>query len=154
MFKKTATIFFILFFINNLTFANEIPIKVKATSKISTSNNSLQEGDKIKLISAKDVYLNSKLYIKKGAPVTGIITSLENNDFTCQEASIYAENFKTKNVNGETVKLNGIVYKKGRNHSYITQYMTDWFQFIRGGEAQILPEKDSFTLYLENNDDL
>lgn len=166
MFKKTLLYFglFILFNSNSLAssaYAKDIPVQLKTISKISTSNVNLQEGDNINLIVADDVYLDSKLYIKKGTNAVGIVTSLTSNDFTCQEAQIYAEQFKVKNTNGKIVKINGVVYKKGRNHSLVTQYLPYGYSFIRGGEAQILPQKDVFTLYLdlknkqnEVNDDL
>jgi len=150
MLKKIFVTFFIFLCFNNSVFSKEIPVKVVPDSEITTSNGNLQEGDNINLVTAEDIYVDSKLYIKKGENVSGVITSLVNNDFTCQSASIYAEQFKVKNVDGKTIKLNGIVYKNGRNHSYITQFMPDFFQLIRGGEAKIVPQKDSFTLYLED----
>jgi hypothetical protein len=158
MIKKIFLILIIFLCFNNSAFSKEISVKVIPDSEISTSDGSLQEGDSINLIIVEDVYVNTKLYIKKGEPVVGIITSLVNNDFTCQNASIYAENFKAKNVDGKIVKLNGIVHKEGRNHSYFTQYMPDnpmstsLFFFIRGGEAKIVPQKDSFILYLDDGE--
>ena len=157
MLKKILITFFILFCINNAVFSIEIPVKVVPDSIISTSGGNLQEGDSINFVTAEDIYLDSKLYIKKGEKVSGVITNLVNNDFTCQNASIYAENFKTKNVEGKSIKLIGIIHKDGRNHSYVTQYIPDnpmstsLFFFIRGGEAKIVPQKDSFILFLENN---
>lgn len=157
MIKKILTTVLILFCTYSFASSKEVQVKVVPNAVLSTSDKNLQEGDSISLITAEDVYVNSKLVIKKGEPVLGTITNLVNNDFTCQPASIYAENFKVKNINGETEKLNGIVYKSGRNHSYITQYMPDatlalnLFFFIRGGEAKILPNKDSFILYFDDD---
>lgn len=157
MLKRILLIFLILICFNNIAFSKEISVKVVPASEISTSNPSLQEGDNINLFTAEDMYVDSKLFIKKGEQVQGVITSLVNNDFTCQSASIYAENFKVKNTDGKIVKLSGIVYKNGRSHNYFTQYLPDHilhpglFFFIRGGEAKIMPGKDSFTLYLDDN---
>jgi len=162
---KKILLFFVLFFtLNSLVYAESnpcfdlsldyvqnIPVQIEPASKISTSDVNMQEGDNINLIVVNDVYLNSNLYIKKSTDVVGVITSLINNDFTCQEASIYAENFRVKTVDGKVVKLIGIVHKEGRNHSLVTQYLPIGFYFIRGGEAQILPKKDVFTLYLDTN---
>lgn len=136
-----------------MSIAKDIPVKIKPLVKISTSNNKLHEGDNINFVIAQDICINSKLYLKAGSPVIGVITSLVDNDFTCQEASIYAEHFKTKDVNGKTINLNGIVYKKGRNHWMLTQFLVGVYIFIRGGEAQIVPNKDFFNLYLEANND-
>jgi len=151
MLKKIFITLFIFLCFNSSVFSKEIPVKIIPDTEISTSKGSLQEGDNIKLVIAEDVYVDSKLIIKKGEPVNGVITKLTENDFTCQPASIYAENFKVKNVDGKIVKLNGIVYKEGRNHSYITQYLENGFQLIRGGEVKINPQKDFFTLYLDDN---
>jgi len=151
MLKRILIIFTVLFLTFNMVFAADIPVKVETLSKISTSDGHLQEGDNINFVVADDIYVDSKLLIKKGESVTGVITSLVNNDFTCQSASIYAENFKARTIDGKIVKLNGIVYKEGRNHSFVTQYLENGFQLIRGGEAQILPKKDSFMLYLKED---
>lgn len=157
MLQKIFIAFFIVLCFYNTAFSKEVIVKVVPEKEISTANGSLQEGDSIDMIASEDVYLDSKLFIKKGEPVRGIVTSLVNNDFTCQTASIYAENFKVKNVDGKIVKLKGIVYKSGRNHSYLTQYFPDTqvlpglFFFVRGGEVKIVPDKDSFTLYFDSN---
>lgn len=153
MLKKIliSLVLFLLLDLNSSAFSKDIPVPLITNTKISTSNVNLQEGDNINLLVADDVYLNNKLYIKKGSNAVGVITSLTKNDFTCQEAQIYAEQFKVKNVDGNIVKISGVVHKEGRNHSLMTQYMPFGYHIIRGGEAQILPEKDTFTLYLKNN---
>jgi len=151
MYKKLLLIFLLTVFTHSIAFSQEIPVKVETLVKISTSDVKMQEGDDIIFVVADDVFLNGKLYIKKGTNASGIITSLVNNGFTCQEASIYAENFKVKTVKGVTVKLSGIVYKKGRNHWMLTQFIPTEMtvgNFIRGGEVEIMPQKDVFTLYL------
>lgn len=148
MLKKIIPILIATLALNLIAYAEEIPVKVAPASIITTADKTLQEGDSVNFVTTNDIYVNSKLYIKKGETVTGIITSLVNNDFTCQSASIYAENFKVKTIEGKTAKLKGIVFKEGRNHSYFTQYLGNGFQLIRGGETKILPDKDSYTLYL------
>lgn len=149
--KKILLIFILIFSFAQATLAKSIPVKVTAVSKISTAGSELNPGDVLKLVTTDNVYMDSKLYLKSGTPVYGDITELVSNGFTCKEASIYAENFWTTNINGETVYLKGIVYKKGNTHWMLTQFLPIVYIFIRGGEAQILPEKDSFILYLESN---
>lgn len=165
MIKKLLLIIAFIFLIPSFALGKEIPVKIDALSKISTSDVHLQEGDSVHFRVLDDVYVNSNLYIKKGTEAVGVITSLVNNGFTCQEASIYAEQFRVKDISGKNVKLKGIVFKQGRNHGLFTQYWPEYtqfcpwfvsflsngFTFIRGGEAKILPEKDIYTLYLENN---
>lgn len=159
MLKKTLLLLVLFFAVNSSAWAKDIPVQLEATSKISTANVNMQEGDNLNLIVANDVYVDSEIYIRQGTSAVGVITSLVNNGFTCQEASIYAESFRAKTVDGKTVKLKGIVHKEGRNHSLITQYMPlipkylpIGYFLIRGGEAEILPQKDIFTLYLESDE--
>jgi hypothetical protein len=130
--------------------AKELHLILYSPVKITTSDINLKEGDKIEFETLSDTYLNSKLYIKKGEKVSGIITYIEPNGFCCQEAKVYAENFKTKNINGEEIKLKGIISKKGRTHWMFTQFLPFIPELIRGGEVQIT-SKDRFTLYWESN---
>lgn len=152
MSKKLILVGIILVF-GQVIFAQTTPVQINSTEKISTSNPNLQEGDKINFIITDDVFLNSKLYIKKGETVSGTITSLERKDFLYKPASIYAENFVTKNINGQKIKLDGIIYKKGSDYWMITQFIPAPLFTLKGGEAKIKPQKDVFTLYLEGKND-
>lgn len=152
MLKKFLILLVFMFSYSQISFAKDIPVQVKTLSKISTSNVHLQEGDSIELVVVNDVTCSNKVLIKAGTKVIGVITSLEYNGFTCQEASIYAENFQTKDTLGNNVKLKGLIFKKGRNHWMLMQFLPV-YAFIRGGEAQILPGKDLFTLYLGVNNE-
>lgn len=125
--------------------ANEQVVLVSAPAKVTTSDISLREGDEINFILGNDIYVNAKLYARKNEKVKGLITSLEPNGFNCKEASIYAENFVLKNVEGSDVKLEGILYVKGRTHWMFTQFIPFIPTFIRGGEVQIKPG-DTFEL--------
>lgn len=149
MLKKILLSFFLLV-IGQIVFANETLVNVYSPVKISTSNLKLQEGDSVEFVVCDDVYLRSKLYLKKGEKVFGMITSIEPNDFGCKEAVIYAENFKTKNVDGKLIRINGVICKRGRTHWMFTQILPGLPEFIRGGESHIKP-KDKFNLYLEEN---
>ncbi len=147
---KKIIISFILIAIAGRVYAKEVEISVYSPVKITTSNLDLKEGDRIEFETVQDTYLNSKLYLKKDEKTLGVITSLEDNGFCCKEAAIYAENFRIKNVDGKTIKLNGIIYKKGRTHWMFTQFLPIIPELIRGGEVQIT-EKDRFNLYIEDN---
>jgi len=129
--------------------ANEIPIKVYAPIKITTSTPHLQEGDTVEFLVSKDIYLNSKLYINKDEKIEGVVTSIEPNGFGCKEAVIYVENFKSRNVDGKQIKISGIICKRGRTHWMFTQIIPGLSELIKGGEVQIKPN-ESFNLYLED----
>lgn len=150
MIKKLFLLVIILF-IGKISFAKEMPVHIKPVSKITTSNVNLQEGDSANFVIKDDVLINSKLYLKKNTPVSGIITSLEENDYQYKPATLYIDNFVAKDVNNKTVKLKGIIYKKGNDHWMITQFIPLPLTILRGGEVQIKPKKDVFTLILEDN---
>lgn len=151
MVKKSLLVLILILLLAQITMAKELQVKIYSPTKITTSNPYLQEGDNINFVLAEDLYLNSKPYLKKGEIVTGVITNITNNSFVCKEASIYAENFKVKNVNGKLVSLNGVIYKKGHTHELFTQFIPFVPEIIRGGEVQIKPQKDTFILYFEDN---
>lgn len=146
---KKIVLGLILTFIAQQAYAKEPSITVYTPVKISTSNKLLQEGDTIEFKVSEDVYVNSKIYLNKDEKVSGVITSLEPNAFACKEAVIYAENFKVKNTEGKMVNVNGVIEKKGRTHWMFTQILPFLPEFVRGGEAHILP-KERYTLYLED----
>lgn len=150
---KKILLTLLVFSLSQTVWANEVLVEVKPQTKISTSNSKLQEGDAIKFVVANDVFVNSALYIKKSEVVEGVITSIDRSDFLYKPASIYAENFVTRGVSGKTIKLNGIVYKKGNDYWMITQFIPIPLFLLRGGNVNINPKKDSFTLYVGGKTD-
>lgn len=150
MFKKLVSCLCFTVFLIHICYANEIAVNIVPDKKISTSDVSLKQGDTVEFIILKDIYLNNKKYINKGEKVIGVITSLEDNGFLLKEASLFAENFKVKNVYGQTIELDGVIYRKGTDYWMIMQFMPVFSAFMRGGEAHIRPKKDSFTLYLKD----
>lgn len=147
MYKKLFLIGIMLLFGQKL-FAQTIPVEIQSKEKITTANQNLQEGDIIDFAVKEDVFLNSEPYIKKGEIVSGTITSLERKDFLYKPASIYIENFVTKNTEGQRIKLDGIIYKKGSDYWMITQFIPVPLFALKGSNAKISPDKDIFILYL------
>lgn len=152
MFKKIFIISVLL-----LTFqvanAKEIPVNIQPVCKITTSNVSLQEGDNVNFVVKEDVIVNSKMCLKKNDKVTGVITSLEENDYLYKPAALYMDNFVLTETDGKSIKLKGIVYKTGNNHALLTQFIPFPCYWLRGGEVQIKPQKDVFTLIFEDKND-
>lgn len=146
--KQLILLLIILLLANNV-FAKEISVKIKPEKKITTSNLDLKEGDSVNFIVSEDVFVNTKLYLKKGQNITAMITDIEDNDFFITPAKILIENFKAVNNLNKPIKFKGIIYKKGTEHPKINEIFV--FDVIRGGEVQIKPEKDEFTIYLEDN---
>lgn len=147
--KKRAVIliFFICLFQMFPCVAKEIPVKIVPAYKVTTCNESIQEGDFIEFFVAENVNVKSKIFIPKGQKVRGTLTNLEDNDILLKPASIYIEDFETTDINGKEVSLNGIVYKKGNDHSLFKEIIL--IDFIRGGEVYLVPEKDKFILFLK-----
>lgn len=129
--------------------AKEIAVKIKPACKITTSNLDLKEGDLLDFVISEDVYIKSSPYLKKDEKVTGLVTNLEDNNYLSQPAKIHIENFRTVDVKNSPVKLNGIIYKSGNDHHVLGEFV--FFEYLRGGEVQINPEKDEFILYIEEN---
>jgi len=135
--------------VSNTVFAGEIPVKVKPSAKISTSDLKLQEGDSLNFVVVEDVWINSKIKLKKGQKVQAEVTSLEDNGFWVQPAKLYIENFRAYDEAHNLIKLSGIIYRSGSDHSKLTEFFV--FESLRGGEVHITPQKDEFTIYIEEN---
>lgn len=151
--KKLILFCFILLTSQQMLWAKEFPVKIKPVQKITTSNVDLREGNSLDFVVSEDVLINSNIYLPKGQKVNGTVTSIEENNFLVQPAKLYAENFRTTSINNKQVKLKGLVYKSGNEHQFFGEFVLAQIvqMFIRGGEVQIKPKKDEFTLYVEEN---
>lgn len=147
--KKIFFLFICSAFISHSICAKEIAVNVTPAVKLTTANMKLMPGDKAEFLVTEDVKINPVTYLKKGDKVTGIVTSREENGFLGQDASICIENLYITNSSGKRVKLKGIVYKKGRSHDVINGFLEPFIVIIRGGEVQLEPNKDIFTVYTE-----
>lgn len=143
---KNLILLIVFIFVAQSAFAQEIPVRIKPLKKITTSNIDLKEGDEVDFVIVEDVLINSKTHIKAGEPVTGIITTIEENNILAKPAKLYIENIKTKNIDGQRVNLKGLVYKSGNDHNEIMEFLNP--EIVRGGEVQILPKKDEFIVYI------
>lgn len=144
---RVIIITFLIFVLGQITYAKDIEVNIHALNKITTSNVNLKEGDSVTFAISKDVYLENKIYLKSGEKVTGVITSMQDNNFVCEPATIYIENFETKNAEGKVINLKGNIYAKGRTHWMLTQFLDYIPELIRGGEVQI-KKNDAFTIHL------
>ena len=146
--RKYLILIALCLLISQSVLAKDVEVKITPLQKISTSNVCLKSGDNADFIVFDDVYIGSNKVINKGEKVSATITALDDNGFNSQEASVYIENFFVNTVDKKRVKLDGVILKKGKDHSIYTQFIPVLFVYIRGGEVQIKPEKDVFTLYL------
>ncbi len=153
MYKKVLlSIIFIC--CSTVVFAQEIAVSITPAEIYTTCKNSPKEGDFLNFVTTKDV-----LNIKKGTPVQGLLTERTENGFSGQIATLYVEQFKLNKT-----PLKGIIYQKGNIHPIYFEYFDvftfgilslisgDQVSLVRGGEAFLIPEKNVYTLYLEQKE--
>ncbi len=131
--------------------SEDTPVKIKPAQHISTCYDEIEVGDKIKFTTVKDVYKNSKLYIKKDTPIYGIVDYISDNGWSYDNAQIDIRYFKTKSVNGNIitiespVSINGFEILKYKGNR-IAQFFNYCGIVFRGKEVDIKPEKDNIIL--------
>lgn len=138
-----------LIFMSQSVLAKEVAVKVSPAVKLTTSNMKIMQGDKTEFFVTEDVKISPAVYLKKGDKVSGVVTSREENGFLGQVATIYIENLYAVNSDGKRIKLKGVVYKRGTCHDVINGFLEPFVVIIRGGEVQMEPNKDIFTVYTE-----
>ncbi len=142
--ETTKLVVFLSDYINS----EDTPIKIQPAQTISTCNDEIEVGNKLKFISEKDVYKNEKLYIKKDTPIYGIVDYVNDNGWSYDNAQIDIKYFKTKTVDGSMltiespVSINGfdILKYKGNRPAQFFNYCGVMF---RGKEVEIKPQKDN-----------
>ncbi|MDD3593667.1 MAG: hypothetical protein PHX18_03465 [Candidatus Gastranaerophilales bacterium] len=129
-----------LIFGMGVTFAKEIAVEITPVSEITTCRDEIQEGDYIDF-----KVLNDTQNLKKGDIVTGMVTHLEDNGPYGKSASILIEHLSSGNI-----KLNGNVYADGEPARYKDYYENLSRGLLnRGKEIHIKPNRDVFTVYME-----
>lgn len=147
--KKFFCLLICLICILQAALAEEVAVKISPAVKLTTADINFMPGDKVNFFVTEDVKLNSTTYLKKGDKVSGVVTSREENGFLGQVATMYIENLYAINSDGKRLKLKGIVYKKGTCHDVVNGFLEPFIVLIRGGEVQMEPNKDVFTVYTE-----
>lgn len=144
---KPETTKLIVFF-EDYVKTEESSIKLKPAQDISTCNDEIEIGDKIKFITIKDVYKNGKLYIKKDTPVYGFVDYVNNNGWSYDNAQVDFKRFKTKTANGDTITLESPVSINGFEIlKYKANRPAQFFNYcgaaFRGKEIDIKHQKDN-----------
>ena len=148
--KTKLTIFF-----SDYINSEDTPVKITPAQKISTCYDEIEVGDKIKFKTAKDVYKNGKLYIKKGTPVYGTVDYVSDNGWAYDNAQIDLKKFQTKTADGKVVvienplSINGFEILKFKSNR-IAQFFNYCGVAFRGKEIEINPEKEQieFNIWL------
>ena len=141
MMRNFSLLILCLFFCVGVTVAAEIAVEITPVLEITTCKDKIQEGDYVNFKVLKD-----RSPLKRGDIVTGIVTSVEDNGFYGKEASVLVENLTCGKV-----KLKGNVYGSGE----LDRRYKDWGEqgfclwLWRGGEVHLKPNKNIFTVYME-----
>ena len=121
--------------------AQDRMITITPIKKISTSNKNLLEGD---IVTFQDI--NSKKTLE------GIIKTITPNGFMGKQASLLISNIHYTNSNDNYF---GQIYLNGSEHETYQDLadggLVPAFEFIRGGEVTLTPEKTKLTVFLNNS---
>lgn len=135
-----------------------VTMKITPDELISTKKEgNVELGDTLKFKTARDVYVNDTLYIKKDVPVYAFVGYVHPNGFAGDSAQIKLERFVTKTVDGKKLTINNPLTITGNmsfaNHVKQTLGMriSTIFVFVRGAEIYLEPDKHIFNVMFEKN---
>lgn len=133
-------------------FAEKIPVKLTNAELLSTKHDEIEVGDLIDFKTLNDIYVEDKLYIKKGTKVIGTVDFVHNNGWGGDSAEIKIKKIILKNANGEKITINYPISINGNSETANTLkqlILSNIFIFIRGSELYIEPEKIRFSVFIE-----
>ena len=121
--------------------------------------NTTDIGDKIIFKTEDDVKKDGKVFIKEGTEVVGIIGNVTPPVSGGGGAELVLENFKTRDVYGNEIKLNGKIIVKGMNTSFFQHVISyagipftfgasTFIMYSPGGPATLKANK-GYTLFYE-----
>lgn len=153
---KKLFLLFCLLMISGIQTANaeKIPVKITPAQIISTHHDEIETGDYINFETAKDVYINNKLYIRKNTPVIAFVDFFHPNGWVGDSAEIKINSFETLDVNGKNVSINYPFVIDGNSLKVndVKQYLVriaSILIFVRGSEIYIEPDTKVFNIFIE-----
>ena len=156
--KRFLLIFVLLLSSVYPAFAQKIPVRITPAQIISTNHDETQVGDWIKFKTLNDIYLDNKLYIKKGTSIVGVVDYVHDNGWMGDSADITFKKFITHDINNKTIeipymlKIKGDEFVEGEKKQFATLvvYAFDSLAFlIRGAEINIEPDERTYNLFIE-----
>lgn len=162
--KFFIAIFIITSIVSLPAFAEKIPVKLENIALISTHHDEVQLGDFIPFKVVNDVYVNHKLYIKKGTKALGLVDFVQDNGWAGYGAEVRLKNFITKDTNDKIVAINYPIILDGNAETFASTVnyaadksilltliggIGDVFMFIRGHELGIKPNQATFNVFIE-----
>lgn len=151
---KKLLVLFLLFVSSmfNAAFAEKIPVRITPLQIISTNNDEIEIGDWIKFAIVNDVFVDNKLYLKKGAPIFGFVDFFHPNGWVGDNAEIKFKTFKTIGINDKPIiinyplNINGNTARANDIKQYISWVLTT---LVRGSEIYIEPDTKTFNIFIE-----
>ena len=142
----------------NYESVERVPIKLQIINPISTKNESITEGQVIDFIVKEDVKYNSKIIVKKGTKVTGVVQTYMDRGLNGVPAILIIDDFEIEGINKNRLKATYI--KRGQNRTLIVLpikwaltiipfagYVSN---FIIGGHANIKKKNTVILFYYPN----
>lgn len=150
---KKIVLFLIIFLsVQQTVFAQKIPVRITPSQIISTKADEVEIGDWLNFVVVSDVYLNNKIYIKKGTPIIGFVDFVHPNGWAGDNAEIKFKTFKTTDINKNLITINyplnldGNTLKANDTKQYLSWVLTI---VIRGSEIYIEPDTKVFNIFIE-----
>lgn len=149
--KRFFILILIICFTQSVQATEQIPVKITPAQVISTHNDELEVGDYIKFKVVNDVYYKDKLYIEKGSIIVGMVASLHENGYFCDNTEILLTPFKVKNIYNTVITIDSEITINRKDYTCktfgdkIVKYVGVVF---RGNEIKIEPGTIEYNLFL------
>ncbi len=150
--KKIIVLFLILFAPFSTVYAEKVPVRFSPAQIISTEHDEVQLGDWIEFKIVNDVYLDGKIYLKKGTLIIGVVDFVHENGWVKDKAEISFKTFYTKDVNGKKIEINYplvLTQKLLVKNNIKKLALQEIESLIRGQEICIEPDTVSFNIFIE-----
>lgn len=147
---KISLVLILLSILAMPSYAEKIPVKIEPAQVISTHQDQIEVGDKIKFKIAKDVKLNNKIYLKAGTNIYAVVDFVHNNGWAGDSAEVKFNKFITQNINGEKIIIEYPISIKGCHEkaNIIRTCLSDISILIRGAEIHIEPDSMYVNIFI------
>lgn len=153
MIKKLTYILILLIFASTASFAEKIPVKIAPTKMISTHHDEIELGDNIPFEIVNDVYIDDKIYLKKGTIVLGTVDFVHPNGWAGDNAEIWFKSFSVKQPNCKNFDIDYSLKIKGNSEraNNIKQALAYYvIRLVRGSEIFIEPDSKIYNIFIEH----
>lgn len=144
-------------FAETLSIPTDTRVFVETLEEIIGKKGRVEEGQRIRAKVWKDVVVNRRVVIAKGASVLVRVDYFKTAKIAGRKGKITLGAYEVQTVDGQAAQLNGGYYKEGKGRIALTATLAGVvflpFIFIKGKKAS-LPEGTVFDAYLSNEIDV